>query len=745
MHSDATCVKRLIDAARTPMALVTATGGIRHANASFRRMTGLDHGDITPGRGIARWLDPGDSGAIARAIRDAGKTGEAGTIRATSRISRVTRPARGWHVLPLAPGGPILIQPEDRPDPVRGRRRRRAIESLTGIGSWQADPVDETLIWSEHAFMVLGRNMTQGPPALETMPAYFRTREAERLGEAFETLLDTGAGFDLESRCVTETGQTIRLRATGRCDREDDGALYGTFEDVTADHAQRRHFQRLEALAEKTTNAVIMTDADGRVEWANPVSEKLTGYSMAEMLGQKPGLLLKSDKKDEATVARVRDAVSAGRPVQAELINRSKDGRDYWVALDIQPLYGESGELAGFVAIETDITELQEAKARAETASRAKSAFLANMSHEIRTPMNGILGLVELLSETPLAADQREQLDTIRASAEALMAILNDILDLARIESGKLNLDRRPFPLDRIVRRVAAMHRANAQQKGLALHTDISLGNAPMREGDPTRVQQVLHNLMGNAVKFTETGSVSLTVSAGHGNDVSLTVQDTGIGMTGEQAARIFGEFEQADSTISRRFGGTGLGLSIVHRLVDRMGGAIGFDTAPDVGTTATVILPLPPVHSPASPGPDGADHAAGGATDLQGLRVLAAEDNRTNRRILSAMLARLGLDITLCRDGRRAVDTWKPGAFDLLVLDVSMPGLDGPDALEAISEHAASSGCAAPPAIAATAHAMPDQVAALHEAGFAGVVTKPMTRAALARVISLAISGAGP
>ena len=388
----------------------------------------------------------------------------------------------------------------------------------------------------------------------------------------------------------------------------------------------------------------------------------------------------------------------------------------------------------GRVGLHSDVTELYQARERAEAASRAKSAFLANMSHEIRTPMNGILGMAELLSETPLSKEQERMLGTIRESGDILLSILNDILDLARIEAGKMGIDPQPVQLDRLAHRLQSLHGVNAHAKGVAFELNLGAGLDRPRLGDETRIVQVLGNILGNAIKFTDSGVVRCDIRVTDGDEVHFCVTDTGIGMTPEQVNRVFSEFEQADNSVTRRFGGSGLGLAIVRKLVELMNGHIRVNSTPGQGTKVDVILSLPAVAADWIP-PRAEDDRPEALP--AGLRVLVAEDNKTNAIILRAMLRGLGVAGDFVENGVKACALWQPGQYDLLLLDISMPELDGFGVLDALSVRADTLGVPRPLAIAATANIMADQIEEYQARGFAGVLGKPYKRAELVQAIA--------
>lgn len=393
----------------------------------------------------------------------------------------------------------------------------------------------------------------------------------------------------------------------------------------------------------------------------------------------------------------------------------------------------------GTVAIRRLAAKLESALSAAEAESRSKSAFLANMSHEIRTPLNGVLGMADLLVDTPLRKQQRDMLATIRESGWALLSLINDILDLSRVESGKISLESRPFALAPLIARLESLHGAAAQAKGIALEIRRDAWIIRHRLGDEVRISQILHNILGNAVKFTQTGSVTLTIGTQQDDVLTFHLRDTGVGMTPEQLARVFEAFEQAEAGTTRRFGGTGLGMSIVRRLIDAMDGEIHVTSTPGIGTEIMISLPVPAM----DPVPDLITDPVCEACILQqqqgrlrGLRLLVAEDNATNRKILALMLQKLKIEALFVTNGLEACEAWQREDWDLILLDISMPVMDGLDALRKMQRDSVALGRYLPPAIAATANVMKDQTESYRARGFVDILPKPVRRGELQDVL---------
>lgn len=499
-------------------------------------------------------------------------------------------------------------------------------------------------------------------------------------------------------------------------------------------HQQRAVTNRLHDVAGISRSWVWEQDAELRFTYVSDTFIRITRFSADSMLGHTRTELY-ADRPDTLRSADwevLNRSITRREPFEGFIYRVVTDeGTDLWFQISGTPIFKDNGEFAGYRGAGMDVTAMQRARKQAEEANRAKTIFLANMSHEIRTPLNAVLGMAESLREVLPDPAHQQMAGMILSSGEGLLKILNDILDITKIESGKMLLDDVAFDPAKVVAETAALHRSCCLEKRLKFLTNAPITPQIQRRGDPHRVGQIIHNLLSNAIKFTDEGEITLNLSNVDDASIEIEVSDTGIGMSDEHLDRIFEDFAQADGSITRRFGGTGLGMSIVRRLVSLMNGTIEVTSELGKGTTVHVSLPLP-VSGEASA------NEMQVPFDLMGLRLLIADDMRTNQIVAQALLRDTGAIVTFVDNGAQAVEAWSADQFDVVLLDISMPVLDGPSALAEMNRLAQARGVPPPCAMAFTANVMAHQIAEYRAAGFAGYISKPLRKADLLAQIAV-------
>ncbi|MGV8953466.1 MAG: ATP-binding protein [Cypionkella sp.] len=531
---------------------------------------------------------------------------------------------------------------------------------------------------------------------------------------------------------ATERGQTDR-------NRFELDVLRKT-EDLRAaqlrERDQARLAERLALVAKYANDSILFTRRDGRIEWVNDAFTRISGYGFDEAVGRMPGDILNHPDADADALAAIARAHQDGVPVRVEVQNQTRDGRAIWMEVSISPVPGADGQPEVFIAVERDVTEarnhaaaLGEARLAAEAAARAKSQFLAAMSHEIRTPMNGVIGMADLLEDTELDAVQRHYVETILESGRALLTIINDVLDLSKLQADKADLLAEAFSVNTCVSRVVDLMQPSAARKAIALTAEVSpeLGQSV---GDAGRLRQILLNLLGNAVKFTATGGVHVSVShqpQGAFDLIKVTVTDSGIGIAADRIGQVFESFTQADTSISQQFGGTGLGLTISRLLAHRMGGDILVTSKVGKGSVFTLLLHLPRADQAVQALP-----APSRSVPQTSLHVLVAEDNRTNMLITRKLLERSVASLTEVVNGQLALEAYQHAPPDLVLMDVSMPELSGDQATRAIRAYEAAAGLPRCPIVALTAYASLEEAQSCLAAGMDAVLTKPLNRSDL-------------
>ncbi len=546
----------------------------------------------------------------------------------------------------------------------------------------------------------------------------------------------------------------------------------GMFRDVTerrnAEEAMQRLMTLQRAILDSANCSIVSTDQNGLIWTFNSTAERWLGYSSDEVVGKARSVSLHDP--DEVAARAEELSAELGRPIthgvetfvakacgghadERDWTYVRKDGSRFPVRLSVTALRDSKDEIFGFVGVARDITRdkqvreaMLQAKEAAEQANQTKSRFLANISHEIRTPLNGILGINAMLLDTPLNNEQRRLIETMRESGELLLGIINDVLDFSKVEAGIIELDHSGFNLPEILNEQYRLHSIRANARGLTLEVKIAPEVPPHLKGDPVRLRQILSNLISTAIKFSDQGKVQVAVTCedNTGNGIArlrFTIKDQGIGIAPEAQERVFEAFQQADGSMTRRYGGTGLGLSICKQLVTLMGGEIGVDSIPGEGSTFWFTVPFAistqPVESKAM------DTAESARLQLApGLRVLVAEDSSVNQLVILHELRRLGCTVESVRNGREAVEFFATSPFDLVLMDCQMPEMDGYEAatrmreLEGDGKHV--------PIIAITANALSGERERCIAAGMTDYVSKPFTREKLWAAVSSAISQNG-
>ena len=756
----------LFENSRDLMQVIGADGRFKLVNGAWTAMTGWAERDLI-GAPALNFFHPEDIAGIRDSIRGLPSGG------VSENQMRVKRRDGDWcwtaSRTQKMQNGDLIVTMRDASDEraraaelEETRRTGRLLSESAGIGAWVFEPIEDRIEWSQDLL-----NLTHSDVAdirtSEQFYARVHPADRQRTRALMTRAVTTGEGASLEHRLKVR-GRWISWRATFRTLPRGPGifALQGISEEITelakardaarrgelrmrrAEREAQANAQRLSIALEAAEAGVYEIDHVAKRFWASPEFVRITGqgeatYQQATQL-RFPGF----HPDDLEHVRRAFRALHTGghRDGSFEARIVRPDGETRWIRLSHHLKLGRNGRWLKAVGLIQDFDarkrqeiELLEAQRAAEAASEAKAAFLANMSHEIRTPMNGVMGVMHLLKAENLSEDGRSMLEEALSCGQMLAELLNDVIDFSKIEAGRLELACEPLDPRSLAEGVVRLLRPQADGKGLSLtlEADPRLGWV---NADPVRLRQALFNLVGNAVKFTEDGSVVLRCASPSPGLLRFEVIDTGVGIPAEAQARIFQRFNQGDASTTRKFGGSGLGLSITTKLAELMGGAVGFTSRGGVGSTFWLeVAAAPAAAITASVEPVG--------LVLEGLHLLVVEDNPTNRMIATKLLESLGASVTTAADGYLGVEAAERGGFDLILMDVQMPGIDG---LEAARRIRALGGAAArTPIVALTANVLAHQRQAYLDAGMDGVVGKPISPEILLREIARLSAPAAP
>ena len=636
-------------------------------------------------------------------------------------------------------------------------RRARMAEEVAGVGYWRLDAVTRKITWSKQMFAIFGLPPAETPDleaAMDLVHPDDRGASDARLGEG----LRTGLGWqDAVTRIRQPDGEVRYVTGRAICEKDARGrvvAVFGTLADVTdqkvAEAGLADSEGRYRLLAENATDTILYADFEGRITYISPAARALTGFEPEQLIGREwrelvhPEDIALLTRKGE----RARKSPVTYRPKWIEYRIVRKDGRAVWVqtcpnfVLDPQ-----SGRAVGFTDVVRDNTErkaleaeLTRALAEAEAAAAVKTEFLANMSHELRTPITAVLGFSRLLEQEPgLRPQARRYVERVGGASKALLSVVNDILDFSKLEAGQVEINRRPDSPAAPARETIELFAAQASDKGIALGIEGVERLPPLLSIDADRLRQMLLNLVGNAVKFTDSGSVQVQAGYDEANmRLSYAVADTGPGVEPAQLERLFQRFSQVDASTTRKHGGAGLGLAICKGLAEAMGGQIGAECVPGRGSRFWFWVAAEPAQASAQ-----ADGPGGAPIMPPGCRILVADDNPANRDLARCLLEPFGAVIHEAVDGRSAVELAQAQPFDVILMDVRMPGLDGPGAMKLIRAGRGPNRTA--PILAFSAdvgsHGAPDFLAM----GFDGQIGKPLTALDLITAVAACLAHEPP
>ncbi|WP_058049217.1 PAS domain S-box protein [Janthinobacterium sp. Ant5-2-1] len=753
-------LRAIVDTAADGLITIDGQGKVRSFNPAAESLFGWREAQIV-GRDASVLLQPADAAEYEGYLRDYLETG-------ASRILDSGRELDGRHkdgaVLPMrvaigkidAPAQPLFVafvtdmrssRSMEQALKDSERQYRTLIRNIPGVSFHCSFAPEWKMIFiSDAVFNLTGwlpQDFAEGRVRLFDL---VHPDDRQRVNDTCVQAAGERRDFENVYRMIHRDGRERWVRESSGPVLDNDGVVRwidGVILDITESELRNAEYEgKVTAISRAT--AVAEFDLQGRILAANQNFLDLTGYQLEDVLGLHHSVFCEPGYVTSPDYVAFWQHLAQGEFNTGEYKRIGKHGKEVWIQASYNPIFNTDGKPFKVVKLATDVSErramqenLRAAKDRAELAAESKTSFLANMSHEIRTPMNAIIGFTEVLLGTALDSLQRRHLGTVRQSARSLLELLNDILDMAKLEKGATELELVDFSLPDLVDHVAASLRITAHARDLVLHVDVDPGMGQFFLGDARRVQQVLTNLIGNAVKFTEVGHVRVAVGM-QGEQVHIAVHDTGIGIPADRLDKIFAPFTQADSSMSRRFGGTGLGTTISLQLVELMGGTITVESTLGVGSVFHVLLPL-------APGKAVSRRSEQPVVALPPLRILAADDVPQNVELLLISLGAAGHQVIAASDGESAVREFSKGSFDVVLMDVQMPRMDGLEATRLIRVYEREQGLTATPIIALTASVLEQDRRAAQTAGMNGFASKPLEMhkltAEIARLLDIAVS----